>query len=202
MRNLFLMLTIGLAFLAQTKLQAFSADRLPIIKIDAIENERMVQLHFANLLQEVTYIEIIDKNGRVLYDETIRAKKAYAKKVKLDNLPDGKYSVHIEHERIDVVQPILLDAVSAKVLTNKRIEKLAPTIEFENLAVSFQLASGVKAKKVSIAFLKGEEIIYETTETLNDFDQKRYKLDNFSPGSYTFRAIVANKTYYKRLKIK
>lgn len=202
MKNLLLIFTIGIIMSAESELKAATIDRLPIINIDAIENERILHLQLANLLEEVTYVEIVNEEGQILYKETIRAKQAYAKNVKLDNLPDGKYKVHVEHERIDVVQPIVLHASSNEVFMGKRIEKVAPTMEYENRVLLFQLAPTVKVKKVNIAFLDGEELVYENTELLNDFDQKQYKLDNFSPGNYTFRVIVDDKIYYKKLQVK
>ena len=185
-------------------LTAFSANRgiEPIIKIESVENETSLHLYFANLLEQTTYIELIDNKGQIVYNETISDQKAYAKKLDLSQINDGKYTVFVENRRIEVTQPILIEDDMVMVLAEKRAEKVAPSIEFVDNAVFFQLAPGLRAKRVTINILKGEEIIYESKEVLMSKMKKKYALDNLYRGAYTFRAVVDGKAYYQQIEIR
>ena len=174
----------------------------PIIKIKSVENETSLHLYFANLLEETTYLELIDNNGASVYSETISNKKAYAKKLDLSQIRNGNYTVFIENNFIEVTQPISIENGIVIVLEEKRAEKIAPTIEFKNNAIFFQLAPSIRAKRVTINILQGEEIIYESKEVMMSKMKKQYTLDNLYRGTYTFRVVVDGKAYYEYIEIK
>lgn len=173
----------------------------PIVKIKSVENEISLRLYFANLLQQTTYLELVDKNGKSVYNETIADKASYAKKLDLSKISNGTYTVFVENDRIEVTQPILIAGSEITVLEEKRIEKVAPTMEYKDNAIFFQLAPSLRAKRVTVNILQGEEIVYESKEIMMSTMQKQYTLDNLYRGTYTFRVIVDGKAYYKKIAI-
>ncbi|MEM6699014.1 MAG: hypothetical protein AAF806_05050 [Bacteroidota bacterium] len=176
-------------------------DAEPIVKIKSSGQESSIDIFLANLLHETTYLEITDIRGNSVYSETIVDQRAYAKKLNLSEVLDGKYVVFVENDRIEVTQAISIKKGTVEILKQERTELLAPNIEFADNAVLFQLAPDTKSQKVSIAILYGEEIIYESKEVLTTSIKKQFKLDNLHRGDYTFRATVDGKSYYKEIEI-
>lgn len=173
----------------------------PIVKIRSSEQESSIDIFLANLLYETTYLEIVDVRGNSVYKETIIDQRAYAKKLNLGEVLDGKYIVFVENDRIEVTQPVAVKKGTVKIIEKERTELLAPNIEFTNNAVLFQLAPDTKSQKVTIAILYGEEIIYEKREVLTTSIKKQFKLDHLHRGDYTFRATVDGKSYHEKIEI-
>ena len=100
-------------------------DAEPIVKIRSSEQESSIDIFLANLLEETTYLEITDIRGNSIYSETIVDQRAYAKKLNLGEILDGKYIVFVENDRIEVTQPVTIKKGSIKILEQERIEFLA-----------------------------------------------------------------------------
>lgn len=176
-------------------------DAEPIVKIKSAEQQASIDIFLANLLHETTYLEITDIRGTSIYKETIVDQRAYAKKLNLSDIVDGKYLVFVENDRIEVTQPVFIKKGTVEILEQERTKFLAPNIEFTDNSVLFQLAPDTKSQKVMIAILYGEEIIYEAKEVLTTSIKKQFKLDNLHSGDYTFRATVDGKSYYENIEI-
>ena len=201
MKNVFKIVLITIAF-AWCNLLLANDIVEPIIKIECLAGTTDLTLHLANLLNEKTYIVLKDADGNSFYNETITNKASYAKKMDLSKLKEGRYMVVVEHERLECIQPFKVEAGQIQVLTTQRVELRAPLIEFADDKIAVQLAPSPKAKRVRVAILKGDEIIYTAEELLTSSIKKQYNLSNLYADTYTFMVTVDEKSYYKAFKIK
>ncbi|MEM9889115.1 MAG: hypothetical protein AAF849_24775 [Bacteroidota bacterium] len=204
MKNLLFLLSFFFYILGFSTLSANTSVNVkaePIVKIKSVEQEKSIHLYFANLLQQTTHWELMDKNGKRVYQETISDKDAYAKKLNLSKIKSGNYVIVVENERIEVKQPILIARDDVRVLDNKRSEKMAPSIEFKDKAIHFQLAPGSRAKLITVNIFDGEEMIYEAKEVMMSTMRKQYSINNLHRGNYIFRVIVDDKAYYEEIEV-
>ena len=173
----------------------------PIIKIECAEGTSDLTLHLANLLNERTSIVLKDVNGTAFYTETVNNKASFAKKMDLSKLKEGRYLLVVEHERIECIQPIMIQTGSVEVLTAQRVELRAPAMEFIANKMAIQLAPSPKAKRVRVTILKGDEIVFTTDELLTSSIKKQYNLNNLHNDTYMFMVTVDERSYYKEFTI-
>ncbi len=177
-------------------------DGQPIVRIECQDGTAELMIYLANLLDRPTYVALRDAEGRSIYAKTIENKPAFAKKLNMSQLKDGKYTLYVDHEKVEVTQPILVVNGKINVLVDQRVEIRSPIIEVEDDFVKFRLAPTALAKKVTVTILSGAETIFETQEIMTSAIQKQYNLSNLYPDSYTFRLVVDGKTYYKDLNLR
>lgn len=201
LKNFVLITLVAIFSLATTSFTMANDDDL-IIKIECQDGTADLMIYLANLVDQPTYVALRDAEGRNIYAESIERKSAFAKKLNMSELKDGKYTLYVEHETMEVTQPILVENNIVNILLSERKEVKSPTIEVTDDFVKFRLAPTALAKKVTVTILNGAETIFEKNEILTSAIQKQYDLSNLYPDKYTFKLVVDGKSYYKNLNLR
>lgn len=195
----FIGLSFVLCFFVST---AFATDvAAPIVKIESEDGTANLNIFLANLLEEETALVLLDGNGNAIYSAQVNKQNSFAKKWNLKHLKDGKYVVEIEHKKVAVTQPILLEEGEVSVIEAERVEIVAPLIELHGDKVLFRLAPTPLAKRVQVEIMKDAELLYETTEVMTAEIIKQYDLSNFYPDTYTFKLTIDDKSYFQKVRL-
>lgn len=70
--------------------------------------EKTITLRLANLQQQSTKVSIKSLSGTVYFEDFIRKHNGYIKKINLERLPNGKYTVNIKNGSTEIVQVIVI----------------------------------------------------------------------------------------------
>jgi hypothetical protein len=198
-KNASVVLIFALLFIA-TKF-SFAQEATPIIKIESAASSMDVNVYLANLLDQTTQVYLKNEKGQDIFTENIYKKAAFAKRLDLKRLDEGKYTFYIIRKTEEIVQPILVKKTEVEVLQNERIVIKYPTLEVNGKAVAFQLAPTALAKKVTVTIMKDGQTIYETKEIVTSAVKKQYNLSNLEPDNYVFQISVDGKSYYKNFDL-
>ncbi len=198
-KNVSVALIFALLFIA-TKF-SFAQEAMPIIKIESAAASMDVNIYLANLLDQTTKVYLKNEKGQNVFTEHIDKKAAFAKRLDLKRLDEGKYMFYIIRETEEIVQPILVKKTGVEVLREERMVVKYPTLEVNGKAVAFQLAPTALAKKVIVTIMKDGQPIYETKEIVTSAVKKQYNLSSLEPDSYVFQISVDGKSYYKNFNL-
>ncbi|NJK82507.1 MAG: hypothetical protein HC912_00495 [Saprospiraceae bacterium] len=180
---------------------SFSQETKPLIKIESDTASMDVNIYLANLLGQTTQVNLQNEKGQGVFTETIYNKAAFAKRLDLKQLEEGKYTFYITREAEEVVQPIVVSKNGITVLREQYVVVKSPKIEVNDKAVTFQLAPTALAKKVTVTIIKDGQTIYETKEIVTSAVKKQYNLSSLAPDSYVFQLSVDGKSYYKNFDL-
>ncbi len=203
MKNLKKNLSIALIFallFAATKF-SFAQEVTPIVRIESAPSSMDVNVYLANLLDQNTQVYLKNEKGQNIFAENIYKKAAFAKRLDLKRLDEGKYTFYVIRETEEIVQPILVKKNEIEVLQNERMVIKSPTLEVNGKAVAFQLAPTALAKKVIVTILRDGQIIYETKEVVTSAVKKQYNLSSLEPDNYVLQISVDGKSYYKNFDL-
>lgn len=196
------LLSLCFVTLSLYTVNANDANVAPTAKIECVEGSSNLTVKLINLLEANTYISLRDAAGRSVYSKSIYKQNAFAKQLDLSQLADGRYTLYIEHKKVDITQPISVKDGVVTVLEAERVEVIAPTIELTEDKVAFRLAPTTNVKKVTVTILKDAEIVYQEEAWMTSTTKKQYDLSKLYPDTYTFQLEVEDKMYFERLDLK
>ncbi len=105
-----------------------SASQLPkedsrfIVNIEKSEGVASLNLRLANLEKRGTLILLQDTNGNIWFSQYVRFKHGYAKTLNLKGMPDGTYTLSVNHQGATVIQALRLSNGVLEVLEHQKME--------------------------------------------------------------------------------
>jgi len=202
-KNLIILVALGLVFSAQAANPTPVADDRPIIRVVAGENDQTLVLQLANLIEASTKIALTDQQGTILFSESIKNQNAYAKALNLRVLPEGRYVLHIETEVREILQPLTIEHGEVNILNKEAKEIKKPVINFNDNTLTVVASPNQLDKNdlfVSILDETNDEL-YKTQQRLYHKVEKRFDLSNMAPGTYIVRVTAADKSYFRNIEV-
>ena len=105
---------IFLAILLMTfSLSADSINPL-IVKIEKVEEEKILEIRLANLQNQNTQISILDVEGKSWYFHNVSNEVGYANRYNLDGMPDNDYVVFIKNKNGKHFQAFSMEGIAVR----------------------------------------------------------------------------------------
>jgi hypothetical protein len=164
------------------------------VKLTLLPDKKMVietnipQAQTANL-------EIINLGtSEIVYDDHLAAPDVHKAVYNLQALPEGKYSLVIEHGNITHEKEILL--TEGKTYLIKETSYTAPVFETSDdgkLRVTYLNHSG---ENVSVSFFRNSENLFTDEIGIPTSFERSYDLKNLENGNYSVLLKTGNKSFY------
>ena len=202
-KNLFILVALGLVFSVQAATITPVADDRPIIRVEAGEDEQTLVLHLANLLEASTKVTLRDMQGTTLFTESIEDQSAYAKALNLRVLPEGRYVLHVETDVREIMQPLVIKYGAVTILEKEAKEIKKPVINFVDNMLSVTAAPNQLDKNDLFVTImdKTNEELYKTQQRLYHKVEKRFDLSNMAAGNYIVKVTAADRSYFHNIEV-
>ena len=166
------------------------------------EKERTVtNLHFDNVKQG-SVLTIIDKNGLVLYNESIKKTGDYSKGFDLTTLPDGDYFFELDSDLKIMIIPF--NVKSSEVLFDKEAEKsiYKPIVRTkDHMVYVSKVAMDASSLSYKIYFADNRDLVYSEKFEASDDIKKAYDFTNSKKGNYLFVFKSNGRKFTKTVKM-
>jgi hypothetical protein len=140
-------------------------------------------------------LEIINLGtSEVVYDDPLAAPGTHKAVYNLQALPEGKYSLVIEHGNITHEKEILL--TEGKTYLVKETSYTAPVFKTSDdgkLQVTYLNHSG---EKVTVSFFRNSKNFFSDEIGIPTSFERSYNLKNLANGKYTVELKTGDKSYY------
>lgn len=147
-------------------------------------------------------ITLKDSAGEVLYTKRLRNRNSYDRRMNLENLPAGKYSLEISDNVGTLSYPVKMTVNALQIPVDERVATFHPIIRKQNSTVSLVLFSPAKhSHELSIynennVLMHGEKI----NGTVNY--QKQFDFSTALPGSYSMVINSEGQKYTYMIPVK
>ena len=158
-------------------------------------------LHLDNVKQG-SVLTIIDGNGLVLYNESIKKSGDYSKGFDLTTLPDGEYFFELDSELKIIVIPFNVKA--KEVIFDKEAEKsiYKPVVRTKDQMVYVsKVALDESPLTYKIYFADNHDLVYSEKFEADEEIKKAYDFSASKKGSYLFVFESNGRRYTKAVKI-
>lgn len=144
-----------------------------------------------------TSIRILDEEGFVLIEEEASAAQDFAKLFNLENLHAGHYTLILESEFKETVQPIIVTYDKLIVEDSKREEYFPAIILVEKQAVKLSLFNPTKSETAFSIIDRWGEVVYKDHLKGSNVVEKSYNVSQLPAGRYTVIVDNSRKAYSK-----
>jgi len=173
-----------------------------VVDLTSKEKERVAtNLHLDNVKQG-SVLTIIDGNGLVLYNESIKKSGDYSKGFDLTTLPDGEYFFELDSELKIIVIPFNVKA--KEVIFDKEAEKsiYKPVVRTKDQIVYVsKVALDESPLTYKIYFADNHDLVYSEKFEADEEIKKAYDFSASKKGSYLFVFESNGRRYTKAVKI-
>lgn len=179
---------------------AVANNYIPVLKVGSGMDKKFY-LSLENVSSQ-TSIKILDNEGVVLIEDKANASEPFEKIFNLENLKNGVYTLIIESDFKETVQPIVVTNRALIVDENKREEYFPAIIRQEKSNVNVSLLNPTKSL-VSFSIVNRQgELVFK--EMLKDqlVVEKSYNLTQLSGGYYTVVVDTSNGVYTKDVSLR
>jgi hypothetical protein len=179
---------------------AVANNYIPVLKVGSGMDKKFY-LSLENVSSQ-TSIKIFDNEGFVLIEEKANVSEPFEKIFNLENLKSGAYTLVIESDYKETVQPIMITSRGLIVDENKREEYFPAIIRQENSHVNVSLLNPTKST-VSFSIVNRQgELVFK--EMLKDqlVVEKSYNLKQLAGGHYTVVVDTSKGLYTKDVSLR
>ena len=173
-----------------------------VVDLTSKEKERVAtNLHLDNVKQG-SVLTIIDGNGLVLYNESIKKSGDYSKGFDLTTLPDGEYFFELDSELKIIVIPFNVKA--KEVIFDKEAEKsiYKPVVRAkDHMVYVSKTAMDESPLSYKIYFADNHDLVYSEKFEADEEIKKAYDFSASKKGSYLFVFESNGRRYTKAIKI-
>ena len=185
--------TIGVSSLFITG-NAFATDA---VTVSTSDTEKKVKVQVIEpRLQDIS-VHVANDQGKVIYQEDIRASTTYGKVYDLSDLEDGVYTFTSDGEIITTTKKIQVEGSTAREISKEATYKPVFTLKDNLLKVNY-----FNKGQENIEFMiEASGNIFHESKGGNDIVYgKMLDVTRMPPGNYYARLKVGNKEYYHSFK--
>lgn len=175
---------------------ALANDNKPAVKIEKTGVKTFAVIAYG-LNEGETEIAFRDQDGRILYSTTLKGGERYAKKLDLNNLPNGKYMLEVENKLSFTATPLDVSAVSAVAQLDGQVTISKPLVHQNGGKLDIILASD-SAADVTIYDNNARKI---ATETVAGTSHKRFDLTKLEKGDYTVMVKTGGRNFIQSVSL-
>ncbi len=143
-------------------------------------------LDFSDWKGAEIYVDILNKNGDIVYNEELNSKVKRYRKYDFSKIPSGKYRIILKDEFKKVVYN--LDVNRNEITISEPTLRYSPVVKVEDKHIDVNMLALGEDVKVTITDDKGETL-YEKTEKDVLSLNKRFNLNKLESGDY--RIIIS-----------
>ncbi len=184
-----------------------NASNLPVVmsgssvKIFAVSHSKTLMVSISNNLNDAIEIELNDANGHVLYSETTEKVNTFSKRLNLNNLDAGFYTLVVKKNLVKTIQPFELTETAIKISENERKEKYLPNIVQKGNKVDVNvLLNKISDVNVRVYDIEGRLVFEQINKDVQDL-HKRFDLEKLSSGVYLVEVIAGDETQYATISL-
>lgn len=169
---------------------AFATDA---VTMSTSETEKTVKVQVIEpRLQDIS-VHVADAEGKVIYQEDIRARTTYGKVYDLSNLEDGVYTFTSDGEYISTTKKIEVEGSTAREISKEATYKPVITLKGDYLKVNY-FNKGQEDIEFSI---EGSGEIFHESDGSNEVAYgEMLDVSQMPSGNYYARLKIGNKEYY------
>lgn len=184
-----------------------NASNLPVVlsgssvKIFAVSNSKTLMVSVSNNLNDAIEIELDDANGHVLYSETTEKVNTFSKRLNLNSLDAGFYTLVVKKNLVKTIQPFELTETSIKMSENERNEKYLPNIVQKGKKVDVNvLLNKISDVNIRVYDIEGRLVFEQISKDVQDL-HKRFDLEKLAAGVYLVEVIAGDETQYATVSL-
>lgn len=193
--------------LSISAMSSTNASNLPVVlsgssvKIFAVSNSKTLMVSVSNNLNDAIEIELDDANGHVLYSETTEKVNTFSKRLNLNSLDAGFYTLVVKKNLVKTIQPFELTETSIKMSENERNEKYLPNIVQKGKKVDVNvLLNKISDVNVRVYDIEGRLVFEQISKDVQDL-HKRFDLEKLAAGVYLVEVIAGDETQYATVSL-
>ena len=175
---------------------ALANDNKPAVKIEKTGVKTFAVIAYG-LNEGETEIAFRDQDGRILYSSTLKGGERYAKKLDLNNLPNGKYVLEVENKATFTATPLEVNAFTAIAQFDGQVSILKPLVHQKGGKLDVILPTEVQAD-VTIYDNNARKI---ATETVAGSSLKRFDLSRLEKGDYTVMVKTGGRNFIQSVSL-
>jgi hypothetical protein len=169
---------------------AFATDA---VTVSTSNTEKKVKVQVIEPRIQDISVSVADVEGKVIYQEDIRANTTYGKVYDLSNLEDGVYTFTSDGEYITTTKKIQVEGSTTREISEKATYKPAITLKDNYLKVNY-FNQGQEDIEFSI---EGSGAIFHESDGGNEITYgKMLDVSKMPSGDYYAKLKVGNKEYY------
>jgi hypothetical protein len=166
----------------------------------SISSQNKARLGIVNTTKRNLKLEMIDKNGLLLFDKVVSGNQNFFQLLDLSTMPNGEYTVKLTRGIDDVVEKkfMVLNGIASVVKEREEVKPVFKLVDDNSLIVSYLNA---KSNTVSIFFERDEEVVFEDRGITDMPVSKRYSLAKLPKGFYTVKLYSGGNIYSYNLSL-
>lgn len=145
-------------------------------------------------------IRLTDSEGNILFNENSSGKN-FSKKLNLDKLEDGNYSLKVESELNTLVFNVTIDDANLSVEKSREIKNKPSAFQKDKKVYLNYLNKGLEPVEISIRD-KNDNTVYEETREGDLLVKGIYNLNRAPKGEYMLMVKYGNETFFENIVIK
>jgi hypothetical protein len=145
-------------------------------------------------------IRLTDSDGNILFNENSSGKN-FSKKLNLDKLEDGNYSLKVESELNTLVYNVTIDDANLSVEKSREIKNKPSAFQKDKKVYLNYLNKGLEPVEISIRD-KNDNTVYEETREGDLLVKGIYNLNRAPKGEYMLMVKYGNETFFENIVIK
>lgn len=145
-------------------------------------------------------IRLTDSEGNILFNENSSGKN-FSKKLNLDKLEDGNYSLKVESELNTLVYNVTIDDANLSVEKSREIKNKPLAFQKDKKVYLNYLNKGLAPVEISIRD-KNDNTVYEETREGDLLVNGIYNLNRAPKGEYMLMVKYGNETFFENIVIK
>ena len=145
-------------------------------------------------------IRLTDSEGNILFNENSSGKD-FSKKLNLDKLEDGNYSLKVESELNTLVYNVTIDEANLSVEKSREIKNKPSAFQKDKKVYLNYLNKGLEPVEISIRD-KNDNTVYEETREGDLLVKGIYNLNRAPKGEYMLMVKYGNETFFENIVIK
>jgi hypothetical protein len=145
-------------------------------------------------------IRLTDSEGNILFNENSSGKN-FSKKLNLDKLEDGNYSLKVESELNTLVYNVTIDDANLSVEKSREINNKPLAFQKDKKVYLNYLNKGLAPLEISIRD-KNDNTVYEETREGDLLVKGIYNLNRAPKGEYMLMVKSGNETFFENIVIK
>lgn len=145
-------------------------------------------------------IRLTDSEGNILFNENSSGKN-FSKKLNLDKLEDGNYSLKVESELNTLVFNVTIDDANLSVEKSREINNKPLAFQKDKKVYLNYLNKGLAPLEISIRD-KNDNTVYEETREGDLLVKGIYNLNRAPKGEYMLKVKSGNETFFENIVIK
>ena len=170
----------------------------PTVKVERV-NAKSISVNICGLEAIKTQVQLKSEKGAILY-KAFSNNETFAKKLDLNALPAGNYSIEVENKNTFTTTPVIIADDSAYVNVSNQMTIVKPVVLMNGEQLDIILPSEEAAAVLVTIYDKDMNKL--TIEPINGDLLKRFDFSKVGAGNYTVKMTTKGKSFIQSFSLK